>query len=117
MIGIQSHAWRASSPARGASNPESTASTISPRTSSITAAPRMIRPSLLSARPRSASTRAVIPTLVAQSVAPTNQSASEPCVAKKARVTKNPMLPSLVSTTNTRGVPGGTARAATTVMI
>ena len=53
--------------------PATTASTMSPSTSSITAAPRMIRPSVLDVRPRSASTRAVIPTLVAHSVAPTYQ--------------------------------------------
>jgi hypothetical protein len=53
--------------------PATTASTIRPMTSSITAAPRMMRPSLLEVWPRSASTRAVIPTLVAVRVAPTNQ--------------------------------------------
>ena len=68
--------------------PETTARTSSPSTSSITAAPRTIRPSVLSAFPRSPSTRAVMPTLVAQSVAPTNQSAREFCAGKKARVTK-----------------------------
>ena len=52
--------------------PVTTASTIKPSTSSITAAPRMMRPSTLPVRPRSPSTRAVIPTLVAVSVAPTN---------------------------------------------
>ena len=53
--------------------PDTTASTISPSTSSITAAPRMMRPSMLVVFWRSASTRAVMPTLVAHSVAPTNQ--------------------------------------------
>ena len=53
--------------------PATTASTIKPSTSSITAAPRMIRPSVLVVRLRSERTRAVIPTLVAHSVAPTNQ--------------------------------------------
>ncbi len=70
--------------------PATTASTIRPITSSITAAPRMIRPSLLAARPRSVSTRAVMPTLVAVSVAPTNQCVSGLCEGKNHCETKKP---------------------------
>ena len=70
--------------------PATTASTISPMTSSITAAPRMIRPSLLAVRPRSASTRAVMPTLVAVRVAPTNQWVRVLCVGKNHDETKYP---------------------------
>ena len=49
---------------------ETTASTIIPRMSSMTAAPRMIRASSERIWPRSASTRAVIPTLVATIAVP-----------------------------------------------
>jgi hypothetical protein len=51
--------------------PPTTARTISPRTSSRMAAPRMICPSRSWVTPRSFKTRAVIPTLVAESAAPT----------------------------------------------
>ena len=50
--------------------PVTTVKITSPRMSSITAAPRMICPSTSRSRPRSDSTRAVIPTLVAVKVAP-----------------------------------------------
>lgn len=50
--------------------PATTARTTSPRISSMTAAPRITRASSERARPRSVSTRAVMPTLVAVSVAP-----------------------------------------------
>ena len=53
-----------------ATRPVTTARMISPWTSSMIAAPRMIRASLVCDRPRSFRTRAVIPTLVAVSVAP-----------------------------------------------
>ena len=52
--------------------PWTTERTSSPRTSSITAAPRTICASLVFDFPRSRRTLAVIPTLVAQSVAPRN---------------------------------------------
>ena len=52
-----------------------TASTTSPRMSSRIAAPRMTCPSRLWRDPRSFRTRAVMPTLVAVSVAPTNRCA------------------------------------------
>ena len=52
--------------------PWATASITSPSTSSMTAAPRMMRASGESIRFRSWNTRAVIPTLVAQSTAPMN---------------------------------------------
>ena len=50
--------------------PETAARITRPITSSMTAAPRMIRDSLAPVFPRSRSTRAVMPTLVAHSVAP-----------------------------------------------
>ncbi len=50
--------------------PTMTASTSSPMTSSMTAAPRMICPSAVCTRFMSLRTRAVMPTLVAHSVAP-----------------------------------------------
>ena len=53
--------------------PETTARITRPRTSSMTAAPRMILASRVVTLPRSVSTRAVMPTLVAQSVAPMNR--------------------------------------------
>jgi hypothetical protein len=52
--------------------PETTARMIKPNTSSITAAPRMIYASFVCNLPRSLKTRAVMPTLVAQSTAPMN---------------------------------------------
>ena len=52
-----------------ATMPTTTARMISPRTSSTTAAPRMILASEVWSLPRSLSTRAVIPTLVAHNVA------------------------------------------------
>jgi hypothetical protein len=50
--------------------PATTASTTRPRMSSTTAAPKIMRPSVESRRPRSRNTRAVMPTLVAVSTAP-----------------------------------------------
>ncbi len=50
--------------------PETTERITRPSTSSITAAPRMILDSRAESLPRSASTRAVMPTLVAARVAP-----------------------------------------------
>jgi hypothetical protein len=50
--------------------PETEARMTRPRTSSITAAPKMIRASFSRDLPMSWSTRAVIPTLVAHRVAP-----------------------------------------------
>jgi hypothetical protein len=84
--------------------PLTTASTMSPSTSSMTAAPRMMRPSTLAVRLRSPSTRAVMPTLVAVSVAPTNQWTSGFWPWRKAIETPKP---------NTMGVI--TPRTATSV--
>ena len=58
-----------------AATPETTLRITSPSTSSMTAAPMMIRASGVPIRPRSESTRAVIPTDVAVSVAPTKMAA------------------------------------------
>ena len=56
-----------------AHEPSTTASTIRPSTSSTMAAPRMTRDSRASVTPRSLSTRAVMPTLVAARLAPRNK--------------------------------------------
>ena len=64
--------------------PETTLRITSPRTSSITAAPMMIRASWLDMRPRSESTRAVIPTEVAVSVAPMKMACGD-AVARRDR--------------------------------
>ena len=53
-------------------SPATTARSTIPKMSSNTAAPRMILAGLLSRTPRSPSTRAVMPTLVATMAAPTN---------------------------------------------
>ena len=59
-------------------SPETTARMIKPKTSSMTAAPRIIRASLLFVLWRSCNTRAVMPTLVAASVAPINRCTYQP---------------------------------------
>lgn len=61
--------------AAAATAPLATARTTRPSTSSMSAAPRMICPSRLWVTPRSFKTRAVIPTLVADNVAPTKRCA------------------------------------------
>ena len=67
-----------------------TARTINPRTSSTTAAARMVRPSCVWTLPRSFKTRADIPTLVAQSVAPRNISTQRDKDGKNIRIVAKP---------------------------
>ena len=67
-----------------------TARTINPRTSSTTAAARMVRPSCVWTLPRSFKTRADIPTLVAQSVAPRNTSTQRDKYGKNIRTMAKP---------------------------
>ena len=70
--------------------PPTTASTINPMTSSMTAAPRMMRASAVCRRPRSLNTRAVIPTLVAHRVAPTKACTYTLCAGKSHALTAQP---------------------------
>ncbi len=69
-------------PLAACTSPLTTASTMSPRTSSMTAAPRIVSASGRRMTPRSFSTRAVMPTLVAVRVAPTNTPTSM-CALRK----------------------------------
>jgi len=62
----------------------------SPRTSSTIAAPRIVLPSTLLTLPISFSTRALIPTLVAQSVAPMKISSQNENPGKSVRTVKKP---------------------------
>ena len=64
-------------------SPSTIASTIRPSTSSTMAAPRMTRDSRASVTPRSLSTRAVMPTLVAARLAPRNRWTYHPASGMK----------------------------------
>ena len=89
--------------------PAITARTTRPRTSSMTAAPRIVWPSPLWTAPRSRSTRAVMPTLVAASVAPMNRWTSSGLPGSSHAVTPQPSATGATTpNTATRSAEGPT---------